>query len=39
MQLRYSFRVHPTVGQRKRAARVFGCARWCGTPLWRCGSR
>ncbi|MFJ3975806.1 RNA-guided endonuclease InsQ/TnpB family protein [Streptomyces sp. NPDC090021] len=33
MQLRYSFRVQPTVGQRKRAARVFGHARW----VWNAG--
>ncbi|MFF4429821.1 RNA-guided endonuclease InsQ/TnpB family protein [Streptomyces sp. NPDC001513] len=27
MQLRYSFRVYPTVGQRTALARAFGCAR------------
>ncbi|MFP8944559.1 RNA-guided endonuclease InsQ/TnpB family protein [Streptomyces fenghuangensis] len=27
MQLRYSFRVHPTPGQRTALARTFGCAR------------
>lgn len=33
MQLRYSFRVDPTVGQCKRAARVFGCKR----AVWNAG--
>lgn len=28
MLLRYSFAACPNVGQRKRAARVFGCSRW-----------
>ncbi|MFJ9840032.1 RNA-guided endonuclease InsQ/TnpB family protein [Kitasatospora sp. NPDC101155] len=27
MQLRYSFRLHPTAGQRRSPARAFGCAR------------
>ncbi|MDH6579477.1 RNA-guided endonuclease TnpB family protein [Kitasatospora sp. MAP5-34] len=27
MQLRYSFRIHPTIGQRVSLARAFGCAR------------
>ncbi|MHC3464658.1 helix-turn-helix domain-containing protein, partial [Streptomyces flavovirens] len=27
MQLRYSFRVYPSVGQRIALARAFGCAR------------
>ncbi|MGW3917505.1 helix-turn-helix domain-containing protein, partial [Streptomyces sp. NPDC005070] len=27
MQLRYSFRVYPSVGQRMALARAFGCAR------------
>ncbi|MFJ9846491.1 helix-turn-helix domain-containing protein [Kitasatospora sp. NPDC101155] len=27
MQLRYSFRIHPTAGQCKSPARAFGCAR------------
>ncbi len=33
MQLRYSFPAYPNVGQRKRAARVFGCVRW----VWNAG--
>ncbi|WP_236706272.1 helix-turn-helix domain-containing protein, partial [Frankia sp. ACN1ag] len=27
MQLRYSFRLYPSVGQRVALARAFGCAR------------